>query len=145
LCITKARQPRQNHQVVEARATPRLSEAWPAFAADRAVQQAAKAADATDHARQLTCGEWVLVFKCAAPLPPGCDGPHKIFDSMPFHNSIPAVSLPPPDVRPLSLHTPMPMNPRNMLCGVFAPATGLHAIKPYDQRLMRSAWAIRQT
>lgn len=70
------------------------------IAADPAVQRATAAADATGQARVLTCGEWVLVFKPTAPLPPGCDGPHKIFDSMPFHDNIPAVPLPPPDVRP---------------------------------------------
>ena len=66
------------------------------------MQRAAAAADAAGEARVLTCGEWVLVFKPAAPPPPGCDGPHKIFDSMPCHSNIPAVPLPPPDVRDLT-------------------------------------------
>ena len=75
------------------------------------MQRAAAAADAAVEARVLTCGEWVLVFKPAAPPPPGCDGPHKIFDSMPCHSNIPAVPLPPPDVRDLTPTLRVPFLP----------------------------------
>jgi hypothetical protein len=46
----------------------------------------------------MTCGEWGLVFKPTAPPPLGCDGPHKIFDSLPWPKPA-AITLPPPDVR----------------------------------------------